>query len=536
MSASSATRGVADERLKRTAQVIVWAASVCFLITFAFNSLTRRDTFSDPDTMNFVDVARNIATGRGLTQSALGFNQPRFALDETIPAPFTSQPPLYPLLVALLIWAGAPAAPAALTVSVLAFGLGLWAAYQLGQELYDGTTATLGLLLLLFYNPLYQMANTAFSEATGLLFVLLSLWLLARGARGRAEQPWLRAAAGVCAGLAFATRYALLPLAAVGLVAIVLEPGARRRGLAVFAVGFLIPAGLVLGHNWAASGALMPSPNPSNVGLAANLAATFSAIFGMYWAPERLGAVGQMVLVLAALALVVAWLAARQRLPATAREVFVARGRYLLPLWCLAYLAFLVYQRTLTHFDNINPRLVLPASAVLLLMLAALLTHTFRVRREWVLGLAAAGALLVLVREVQFSARTAPLDRLAPIARSTALSWIATETTPRDLIVGLNASYVPYYFGPRAAVSFSPYPYTDNLDYDHLMAYDRLHCGEYARVFLVLPEPDSFSASDWQANFGPFVANLAAGQWRRYAGIELLESLRDGSVFAIHCD
>ncbi len=65
------------------------ALLVVYALLFAFNSFTRTREFDDPDTMNFIDVARHVATGQGVTQSTLGFNQPHFDADDAIPTPLT---------------------------------------------------------------------------------------------------------------------------------------------------------------------------------------------------------------------------------------------------------------------------------------------------------------------------------------------------------------------------------------------------------------------------------------------------------------
>src|ERR1700753_1246332 len=77
-----------------------------YAVLFAFNSFTRTREFEDGDTMNFIDVARHIAGGQGVTQSALGMNQPHFDVDDPIPTPLTHQPPLYPLMVAAVSQTG----------------------------------------------------------------------------------------------------------------------------------------------------------------------------------------------------------------------------------------------------------------------------------------------------------------------------------------------------------------------------------------------------------------------------------------------
>ena len=108
-----------------------------YIVLFVFNSLTRTRYFSN-DSMNYVDVARNISAGRGIVQSTLGFNQP-YLFEETsrIPNPMTSQSPLYPILIALLSLFGIPHADSALLISGLALGGVIFMAYLLGRDLYD---------------------------------------------------------------------------------------------------------------------------------------------------------------------------------------------------------------------------------------------------------------------------------------------------------------------------------------------------------------------------------------------------------------
>src|SRR4051812_11464315 len=90
-----------------------------YALWFAFNSYTRTRQFEDGDTMNFIDVARHIVSGQGVTQATLGFNQPRFSVDDPIPTPLTHQPPLYPLMIASLSQTGLAFTDAALLISIV---------------------------------------------------------------------------------------------------------------------------------------------------------------------------------------------------------------------------------------------------------------------------------------------------------------------------------------------------------------------------------------------------------------------------------
>ena len=76
--------------LEMAAHWLLALAVAAYVGLAGYNSLTRTRNFS-PDSMNYVSVARNIAEGKGITQPALGFNQPHISLEVTLPPPFTSQ-------------------------------------------------------------------------------------------------------------------------------------------------------------------------------------------------------------------------------------------------------------------------------------------------------------------------------------------------------------------------------------------------------------------------------------------------------------
>src|SRR5438105_2159356 len=77
---------------------LIWIGLTSYLALFVFNAVTRTGRFS-PDSMNYVNVARNIKAGKGITQPTLGFNQPRISPYDAIPAPLIAHPPLYPLMI-----------------------------------------------------------------------------------------------------------------------------------------------------------------------------------------------------------------------------------------------------------------------------------------------------------------------------------------------------------------------------------------------------------------------------------------------------
>src|SRR3954468_1761071 len=91
------------------ARRLVLIAAIAYLALLTFNWVTRTGRFS-PDSMNYVNIARNIVAGQGVTQPTLGFNQADWKLDDKPPVPVTVHGPLYPALIALVSQTGLSAA------------------------------------------------------------------------------------------------------------------------------------------------------------------------------------------------------------------------------------------------------------------------------------------------------------------------------------------------------------------------------------------------------------------------------------------
>lgn len=506
--------------------------------------------------MNYVAVARNLAEGRGLTQPTLGFNQPRIAPDSPIPSPYTAQGPLYPLAIAVMGTVAPSYADAALLVAALGYGLILLLTYLLTREWYGSGAALLATGLLLVYHPVLFVARYAWSEPVGIALVLLSFWLLARSRQATTKEAALLLLAGLAAGLAFATRYLLLVAAiagALGLIgsrhsraalrrrllfetgtAVVIEPGHRRRALRrllLFGAGAALPVLPILARNLSLTGALTGAHSlPSQRGLEANLRDAFLSTFGRYLAelpPEV-----QPALLAASLLLVVLVLARRRQLWWGLTGVLWVGRRYVLVLWSFGYLALLVLQRTQIHFDQISPRLTAPAGVTLVILWAALVVEATALKPRHLVWVALVLALLAVRREGLYWQQTPPYDTERVIAASERLTWVATQTTARDLIVGDDTMDVPFYFGDRHAVSFSPYPYTEHPDYEWLLAVAARHGGDYERVFLVLRRRYGPETA-WRAAYGPFIADLVAGRAAAYPAVAPLRTLADGYVFQV---
>jgi 4-amino-4-deoxy-L-arabinose transferase-like glycosyltransferase len=175
--------------------------------------------------MNYVNVARYITEGHGITQPTLGFNQARINPDDDIPAPLIAHPPLYPLLISWISRIGVSAPVSALLVSASAVALIFVLVFKLAAGLYDEKVALASMGLLLFYGPLRYIAGFAWSDPVAIALMLSCLLLLIR----RSAAEIFVFTAGLLAGLAFATRYAFFPLLLVGAAFLIISsPSARR--------------------------------------------------------------------------------------------------------------------------------------------------------------------------------------------------------------------------------------------------------------------------------------------------------------------
>jgi 4-amino-4-deoxy-L-arabinose transferase-like glycosyltransferase len=493
-----------------------------YLLLFGYNTLTHTNDFSDPDTMNFVDVARNIVAGRGISQSALGFNVPRFAVDASIPIPMTSQPPLHPLLIALLAQSGLSCVTAALLLSMICYGLILLLAYRLAFELYGPNEALLSLGFLLLYAPLRKAAGTAFSEPDGLLFAfgcLLALLAMRRDPCG----GWrgFPALAGLLAGLAFATRYALAPLCVAGFLFVALESRHKWADLLGYTGSFSLLAGAVLARNFFVMGEFLPQPNPSEIGLRCNISQTAKVL--MHESMDFIPSSVQPVLFGTLFLLGIFLLLKQRRLLATLNEVLIQNGRYLVPLFAAGYLVFLVVQRTLTHFDYINWRMVLPAGVMLCLLLPALLVRATGLKRKLLKGFVAVVLVCEIGREVRAALR---VSRPPDLIRCVRLDWIRENTTERDLIIGMDTVDVVFGLLRQEAVSISRFPYSDYLEYEKLIQFCDAHFSRYRHIYLILPPRDE---TDFEARYGPFLTGLVL-EGHPCSRIVACELLADGET------
>jgi Dolichyl-phosphate-mannose-protein mannosyltransferase len=506
-----------------------------YVLLFAFNSFTRTREFEDGDTMNFVDVARHVAAGQGVRQSVLGFDQPVFGVDDPIPTPLTHQPPLFPLTVAALSHTGLSITDAALVISGVCYGFTLLASYFIAARLFGRREALATVLLLALYAPLRDFSRSAFSDPLGLALMLGAYWLLASYGASQPKRPALAAVAGLVAATAVATRYALAPLVVVGAWFVFVEASYRVRDAVLFLVAPALVAAALVWHNMSIlHGSPVPHYLPSTTGYVKNFLGAMGSLVSEYSdlpsAPLKFAA---LLAVLAAICFVA--VRRGRLLSALSSAALTGKSAHLLTAFVFLYLTFLIVQRSHSYIDPISARYLLPGSVVIVMLFAAFAVRAVAVEARTLAVAGTLAALAMVGHEMYTTATTAKYDAQRLIDESGRLTWIQKSTTGTDMIIGEDTVDVAFYFHRPAAVSYSPFPYTETLPYDKLIALCHRFRPEYSRVLLIVRTHGDLDTPRGRRRLGPFIHDATAGQLQNYPQIVPLASFPDGRAFQVGC-
>jgi len=525
----------------RAATVLFVILTVLYVVLLGFNSLRYEGRFS-PDSVHYIDTARNIVAGRGISNSMAPL---KLAIEraETLPRPMTIWGPLYPLLIALSSRAGLPAPAGALLVPFVFLGIVLYGSYLLIRELFDETVALLGVAFLLHFAPLRLVSTYAWSDAVGLAFEVLLFCAVVRVYRAeRSRAGFCAVLAGLAAGMAYAARYALLPLFPMSILLLVerKRPSETAKNLGFLSFSFLFIAAPVAIRNLLVTGHLRGARLPPSLGVPLGKACSHLFRVVLETARPESWLVGLFYMaLLAAMAAMCVVQIRRRTLLSTLRDILSGGKRYLLVLWPAGYLAFLLYCESRTPIDPIDARLTVPATLLFLLLFAALLVRVVGAR-PWVfasisvaLALIAVGNEVPTARAVMRTNLPRPYDFQHKLAVSEALTWLSANMTDRDLIVAEDGQDFPLYLGPVHTLYFlSSWPSSSQVSYADFTDYLERYCGKYEHIYLVLnKEPQRSSRKTSQA--GSFLAELAAGPSEQKPGITLKADLKDGLVYHI---
>lgn len=236
---------------------LLWAVACLLLMLFAVKHLFGGD-LTNADAMDYAQIARNLATGRGFCTSILrplaltGFVSPANGV-----VPDLSHAPLYPYVLALafLGHGGHGGALAVIATSLFFFGLSVAATYWLARTLLP----SLGPWAALLAMGLYVLSGSALGFAVSGLPVSLATLLLtglvaalyrAHETASRPAVPAAELLVGVMLGLCFLAQYSLLLLLVPTLLYVFASRAPVRawRGLGLCVLGFVLVTAGWLGH------------------------------------------------------------------------------------------------------------------------------------------------------------------------------------------------------------------------------------------------------------------------------------------------
>jgi 4-amino-4-deoxy-L-arabinose transferase-like glycosyltransferase len=214
-----------------------------------------------PDSVTYLDPARNLAAGRGLVHY-WAYWDPVYET-AALPTATTLWPPGYPMLIALLVTLGMDPTVSGRLISLLSFALLPLPVYGLFRYLLPPYRAILGTLVVVGFFPLFTWAT---SVATEMPFTLLVSLCLLLTLRARETADWRRAAAlwalaGAFAAASFLLRYVGLVCVAGVVVGAATSPRLESRARWLPAVvysslpGALAVVGVAL-RNWLVMGTL----------------------------------------------------------------------------------------------------------------------------------------------------------------------------------------------------------------------------------------------------------------------------------------
>ncbi|MGQ0549334.1 MAG: ArnT family glycosyltransferase [Armatimonadota bacterium] len=489
----------------------------------------------DPTGMIYVDMARHIAAGDGITASIFfPSHVPKH------PSPIALWPPMYPAAIALLSLLGIAPALAARVISVAAFAASVVLVWRLGTVLFGDAVGITAAVLMLAWPPVIGIAAMALSENLFVMFVLLSVLLTVRVLKVTAlERPYrLAAAGGLAMAAATLTRYPGLALAAIGAAALFvgLRGRAWRDRLALtsaWVAAALLPPMLLLVRNRLVTGALIGTGRPpDDGGLAYHTLYAVKAVgtdgLKLLWRvtvlPEALGLDSRVMIlvVLGAFGAMLFGVVRSSRVRGGIRAAVIApvatpEARVAAAVG-LGYWAAMAVARSVTSFEPLNTRMLMPAYPLVLLG-AVVMVVTFAerigVRRVGVAGavaalVAASLALVVVPRSV-----AAGGPRLAPDPAPAWVTWAAANTPPDAPILGNRSAEFNFYLA-RPTYSFQAYAVYrsgNRFDRDCRLIAGHLAQLGWSRAYLVLhAEEGSFDVDVMGRRYGPTIERLLRGE------------------------
>lgn len=532
-------------------------AIALYFVLLGYDSLTRLRYFS-PDSKFYVETARYIVNGQGISYSTSDWKQAITYDRVDVPRPMTIWMPLYPILIAAGMKLGLPGPDVALVLSLFAGAMIVWLVYIMARRVYDENFAILAAGYTAASGVTFHIAVRAWTETTGIGFLGLAFLLTILDRREGARKYWIPIAAGAAAGGAFYARYALLPMA--GLVALMLIEGrdwrATLRNWVLFTATYVLLALPTLVRNYLVTGIVLGATrDPSNKGLLINLGTIYTSYMTSLFPNFAVPPVIQWLLgtlLLIVLVVMLAFPAKRARFIACMRTAFISGKAYVFTVWALGYIVYIVLYRTKTHFDPLDTRLGSPGFIPLAVPALAFLTCRFPLGPRGQRRLAVALVSMVILMAIGIMAFKPHIDDRKKVTNASEVkTWILNETTPRDLVIGDDLTDITFVDPERTVVLlYLTDSKSDQISADQFFEVVKRQCGQYDRVFLTLsnfrlrPIYSTFkNDEEAKADFhrrallsrGPFLTDLIEGRLDQYPGIHFLKEVKDGYLFTVDC-
>lgn len=494
-----------------------------------------------PDSAFYIDGATNLVAGRGLANSMAILNE-AIEADRALPIPMTQWAPGYSVAIASIAQITGNSAMAALLVAAMGYGAVLLVALVWLRSQFGYGAAIFAAGLVMYFQPLEAAATTALTETMGFALLMAALAVACRRSGGWRDTAFA-CVAGVFAGLAFATRYALAPVIVIVLLAAIPDRtrAERLRGVLATLTGFGAVFVPIVVRNLIYSGHLRGAmPVPSNYDLAEVLGQLL-VVFRVSWRLEQHLVGIFLQITMAAIALRLVWLARGKRLGPHIKEFLGQPLHWILPSWAFLYLAFIVYSELRMAIDPLDTRLALPATAALGLFAAAALGSLALGRSAQWIG-AVLGLCLAVTATFQsaHAAQRSAHSKLRPVydfsgwrAREASLTWIAENTTERDFIIGEENIHLAIVVGGRDFLFTQvAYPETYGVTWQQLEEYVDNRLGAYDRVYFVFGKQVERQAG-MRPGDGTFLDAFFPSSPDRPARIRVAADVEDAIVFEI---
>ncbi|MFN0150137.1 MAG: hypothetical protein ACKVU1_05415 [bacterium] len=521
----------------RSRRSIGWVIAAALLLHASMVWITwRADTALVTDSMAYIDAARSIAAGHGFVTHVIPL---RFGGEGL--APFTTHPPGYPLLIALLLLAGVPAQIAPILLSSVGSAMSVALFVLLARRIFPAAAALLALLYAISY-PMAEIGTLALTEPL-FLSALFAAILVGTGGDPHPYPGSPRRAfcAGLLSGSLLGLRYAgITALGVLGVFAVqgvfrrdAGERGAARRALIAWGAGALATSLPAIFALIAGRGPAKYAPGGDTVlnnilscaaHVADDVVIAAPGLSAPVWISAPLGAA------LLAVAALLAW---RRRSPpcgAATRSAATQAAFAIVATFPFVYLAWVAWVRTFVYLNSWPSRHLLPAYPFLLILLAAVFRRPAstnggarwqRIVPPILVGFVLWYSAGNLAQALDDSRLPRPAIDLGGVPE-----WIEAHAPAEDAIIATEAHDLAYALPNRRVISLVRRPYrVDELERSDV---ERLHREQGARWLVLLR---ARSAEVFSGSYGDYVRSLVESKDLR--DFRLAAALPGGLVFEI---